>query len=90
MVLMTDGVLRDRIKGLFSEQMNVEVPSHDADLLESGLLDSMGLVDLLVHLEKTFGLTIGLDELNVEDFRSVATIAAVVRTRLQAKQAGPS
>ncbi len=88
--MLTDGVLRDQIKTLFVQHMNVEVPSHETDLLESGLLDSMGLVDLLVHIEKTFGLTIGLEELDVEDFRSVATIAAVVGGRMQAKQARPS
>lgn len=88
--MLTDGVLRDQIKTLFAQHMNVEIPSHETDLLESGLLDSMGLVDLLVHIEKTFGLTIGLEELDVEDFRSVATIAAVVGTRMQAKQARPA
>ena len=89
-MLTTDGALRDQIRGLFSEHMNVEVPSHETDLLESGLLDSMGLVDLLVHIEKTFGLTIGLEDLNVEDFRSVATIAAVVKGRLPGVQARPA
>lgn len=82
----TNGALRDQIQKLFVEEMSLDVPSHDTDLLDNGLLDSMGLVDLLMHLEKTFGLTIGLEELDVEDFRSVTTIAAVVGTRLQTKQ----
>ncbi len=85
-----NGALKDRIRSLFVEQMSLDVPSHDTDLLETGLLDSMGLVDLLMHIEKAFGLTIGLEDLDVEDFRSVTSIAAVVGTRIQAKNAGAS
>lgn len=84
--MLTDDALRDTITTLFVEQMNLDVPSHDTDLLETGRLDSMGLVDLLVHIEKTFGLSIGVEDLDFDHFRSVATIAAMVGTRMQSSR----
>jgi acyl carrier protein len=85
--VLTESALRDKIQTLFVEQLHLEVPSHETDLLETGLLDSMGLVDLLVHIEKTFGLSIGVEELDFDHFRSVTTIAAMVGVRMQAKNA---
>jgi D-alanine--poly(phosphoribitol) ligase subunit 2 len=82
-----NGALKEQIRSLFVQQMSVDVPSHETDLLEAGLLDSMGLVDLLMHIEKAFGITIGLEDLDVEDFRSVNSIAAVVGVRIEAKNA---
>jgi acyl carrier protein len=68
----------DRLRELFAIQLNIRVPSDDTDLLESGLLDSLGLVELLFQVEQTFGLTLHLDELDVEHFRSLRTIGATV------------
>lgn len=71
--------MRARIAGLLDERLALDVPSPDTDLLDEGLLDSLGLVELLVHLEEEFGVTIGLEELDLESFRSVTTIAGFVR-----------
>ncbi len=77
--------LRDQIKKIFTDNLNVEVATDDTDLLENQLLDSMGIVDLLMHIEQHFGVTIGLEELEIEDFRSVGRIASKVGSRLQEK-----
>jgi acyl carrier protein len=60
---------------MFATQLKIEVPSPETDLLNSGMLDSLGLVDLLVEIEKQFGFSIPIENLEVESFRSVATIA---------------
>ena len=57
--------------------LHIEIPSN-TDLIDSGLLDSLMLVNLLLQLEQTFGITVVMDELDLEDFRSVETIAAYV------------
>ena len=74
-------VLRNRITRLLADAMNLEVPSADADLFEAGLLDSLGFVELLVHLEREFGVTTAVDDLKVDNFDSVAHIAAYVAAR---------
>jgi acyl carrier protein len=67
-----------RIQRLFIEALNAEAPSVDADLIESGLLDSLALVELLFALEREFGVAIALEELDIDTFRSVRRIGAFV------------
>ena len=68
---------------LFSEKLNIEVPSPDTDLIESGLLDSLRLVELLLHIEATLGFRIALDEIDLDDLRSVKRIARLLAARMQ-------
>ncbi len=70
----TNGI-HDRIRGIFRTKLNVEVPSADVDIIETGLIDSLTFVDLLLHLEQEFGRKISLESLEVDDFRSVSRIA---------------
>jgi acyl carrier protein len=67
-----------RVRAIFRDRMEVEVPSADTDLFESGLVDSLTFVELLVHLEEEFGRRVSLDELELEDLRSIDRIARVM------------
>ncbi len=61
-----------------TEKVHVEVPSVDTDLLETGILDSITLVELIMHIEETFGITITLKDIEFDRLRSVARIAELV------------
>jgi D-alanine--poly(phosphoribitol) ligase subunit 2 len=69
--------LTQRISKLF-EMMNLEVPAEDADLFEAGLLDSLTFVELLVQLEEQLGVSVSLDQLEPDNFRSIQRIASFV------------
>ena len=66
------------IARLFSEKLLVDVDSPDTDLLGTGLLDSAMLVELLLQLEEQFGINISMEALELEHFRSLRAIAALV------------
>ena len=51
MTVESDADVGRRIEAIFADKLNLEVPSADVDLIEAGLLDSLQLVDLLLHLE---------------------------------------
>jgi len=70
-----------KITALFRDKLELDVPSPETDLLQPGLMDSLKLVDLLVHLEQEFGLTISVENLDVEDVRSLTRIADFVRSQ---------
>jgi len=55
--------------------MGIEVPSPEADLVATGLLDSLALVELLAHLEQSYETRISLEDLDLDNFRYVARIA---------------
>ena len=59
----------------------------DTSLLESGILDSLSLLQLVVFLEGRFGITVGDADLLPEHFATVNTICAYLRTREPEKQA---
>ena len=53
----------------------------DAPLVDSGILDSLSLLRLVVFLEERFGITMGDADLLAENFASVNTICASLRAR---------
>lgn len=75
------------IGDIFERKLHLTVPSPSADLFESGGLDSLSLVELLLQLELEYGLRIQLQELELANFRSIESIAAFVRQRLEGGQA---
>lgn len=74
--------LIQEIQTLFVEKLTLEVPAPDQNLLESGALDSLRLVELLFSLEQHFGIRVAMEELDTEDLRSIESIAQFV-TRQQ-------
>ena len=73
--------IHQKLTELFAKKLNLEVSSVDTDLVETGLLDSLALVELLAQLEETFGISVSTDDLEFENFRSIASIARFVVQR---------
>ena len=76
-----------KLTELFAKKLNLEVSSADTDLVETGLLDSLALIELLAQLEETFGVSVSTDDLELENFRSIASIAGFVDQRMVAVEA---
>ena len=73
-----------RLGALFVESLHIEAPSADTDLFETGILDSLQLVELLLQLEQRFGFRIKIDDIDLEDLRTLARIARLVAARTAA------
>jgi len=67
-----------RLDALFVESFGIEVPSPDADLLELGILNSLQFVELLLQLEEHFGLHVKLEDIDLDDLRTLSRIARLV------------
>ncbi len=70
--------LQQRLTDLFADTLNLEVPSVETDLVESGVLDSLTLIDLLLSLEQEFGVKISLEDVAIDNFRSISSITQFV------------
>ena len=53
------------------------------NLLESGIIDSLGVLELVTFLQSEFSLQVEDDELTPENFQSIHSIAQFVEQRLQ-------
>lgn len=72
---------RERIERILRERMAVEVPAPDTDLFDSGLVDSLAFVELLVGIEEELGQRIALAEIELDDLRSTDRIARLLVSR---------
>jgi acyl carrier protein len=56
------------------------------ELLENGIFDSLGILDVVSVLEKDFSILISDEEMVPQNFRTVATIAAFVANKQVSKK----
>jgi acyl carrier protein len=70
--------LSGKIREIFSDTLNIEVPSDETDLIDAGYIDSLALVELLFAIEREFGVSVPLDALEIDNFRNVRSIGELV------------
>ncbi|HXF97261.1 MAG TPA: acyl carrier protein [Gaiellaceae bacterium] len=75
-----------RVRRIVGDVLAADPPSDDTDLIEEGYIDSLALVETILALEGEFGVSLPLEEVDVDDFRSIASIAMLVEA-LSAGQA---
>lgn len=71
----------EKISTIVCKTLTIDQIDIDKDLFESGLIDSLSLIQLMMELEEGFEITISPEELDVEDYRSVRTMSKMI-TRL--------
>ncbi len=54
----------------------------ETSLLKSGLVDSLGIGDLIMFLEVTFNMKVDVEEMIPDNFDTVASIAAFVERKM--------
>lgn len=54
---------------------------NDANLLDGGAIDSMGLLDVVGFLEERFGIEVDDDDLAPENFQSITDLARFVESK---------
>ncbi len=78
---------KDIVREFISTEMlhdSRETPISDEDqLIESGIIDSLGIMTLLVFLEEKFSLQISGDELIPENFGSITAISDLIDRQLR-------
>jgi len=55
-----------------------DAPRPETSFMETGLVDSTGILELVAHLESAYGVSVADDELIPENLDSVGSIAAFV------------
>ncbi len=56
----------------------IESVAHDRDLLADGIIDSLGITELIAFLEEKYAIKVDDDDIDAENFRSIDGIAAFV------------
>ncbi|HXP81492.1 MAG TPA: phosphopantetheine-binding protein [Verrucomicrobiae bacterium] len=74
--------VREAVTRFLLSSINITKLNDEDDLFESGIVNSLFAVQLMTFLEKTFLMEVGMDDLDIENFKSVnATTAFVMRKK---------
>ena len=71
---------------LFGEEDGL---ADDASLLELGVVDSTGVLELVTHIETTYGFKVADEELVPDNLDSVHSLTEFVQRKKQEAPAGP-
>ena len=72
--------VRQFITGQFS-QARARTLADDDSLLESGIVDSLGVLDIVSFVESEFGISVADEDLIRENFGSIGRIAAYIEAK---------
>ena len=73
--------LAAEIEALCIKKLSIRVSSTDQDLFESGLLDSLSLVQLIVELERHYQVELPIGEIDIAALRSIGEMAQLIGAR---------
>jgi acyl carrier protein len=72
--------IKETVRGFILRSITITKLDDDDNLFESGIVNSLFAVQLMTFIEKTFSIEVGMDDLDVENFKSInATTAFVVK-----------
>ncbi|NUB45447.1 acyl carrier protein [Fertoebacter nigrum] len=76
------------LRSFISAEFAIDVPAHqltdDLDLIDTGIVDSLGVLKLIAFLEGEYDLVITPDELDADLYRSISQIEALISSKQMA------
>jgi acyl carrier protein len=79
--------VRDSIRAFVVETFFVDDFSDEEPFLRSGIIDSMGMLQLVAFIQEQFGIQVLDEELVPENLDSVARVTAFVERKLKNRSA---
>jgi acyl carrier protein len=76
-----DAATRERVRRFVRESFLVDHFADDQPFLDAGIVDSLGMMQLVAFLESEFGIAVDDSELLPENLDSVARAAAFVERK---------
>ncbi|MCU0287156.1 MAG: acyl carrier protein [Acidobacteria bacterium] len=68
---------------------NISVPSldNDFDIFEAGIVNSLFAIELMTFLEKSFAIKVTMDDLDMQNFKSVSAAGQFVLRKKEGQSA---
>jgi acyl carrier protein len=58
----------------------------DENILENGILDSPGIINLVCFIEEEYNITIEQEEMNIDNFESIMSIEKFIENKLNSNE----
>lgn len=86
--MQTDQEIKDKLKGFITSNLiedNTAAPGEKDSLIESGLVSSLGLIQLLDFIRRSFGVELEIAKLTPANFDNIDMMAAYIRKAAKAE-----
>jgi len=70
--------VKESVKRFILSSINIAHLGDNDDLFESGIVNSLFAVQLMTFIEKTFAIEVGMDDLDIDNFKSLNAATAFV------------
>ena len=70
--------IKDFILTEVNPDLGLSTLDDDEPLIDSGIVDSLGVLRILSFLDESFGIDLSGDEIKLENFKSVRTICDLI------------
>lgn len=70
--------LQEHITETYLPDIDPNELGQDLDLLESGVVDSLGVLRLIAWIDKKYGLALGNADVTLDDFRTLSAISELI------------
>ena len=75
--------LATKLQQYLAENMNVEACENDTNLLEEGLVDSMGILELAGFIEQEWSVEMEATDMVMENFETIDAMIAFIQSKLE-------
>ena len=78
MTAIDENEIKETVRSFILSSINLPDLKDDDNLFESGIVNSLFAVQLMTYIEKTFAIEVGMDDLDIENFKSLKATTAFV------------
>jgi acyl carrier protein len=79
--------VKEAVRNFINSSINIDTLGDDENLFESGIVNSLFAVQLMTFVENKFGIEIGMEDLEIANFKSINATAAFVARKSSGKTA---
>jgi len=73
--------IRETVRAFISRSIDISKLDDDVNLFEVGIVNSLFAVQLMTFIERTYALEVGMQDLDIENFKSVNATTAFVASK---------
>jgi acyl carrier protein len=84
--------IQERVRAFVLDNYYVSDPASLADsdsLLETGVVDSTGMLEIILYIEAEFGIAVGDRDTTPQNLETISRIAAFVERKLEGRGVDP-
>ena len=83
MAIQENGSVKESLRRFIQHSVQLPQLADDEDLFATGIVNSLFAVQLVTFIEKTFGLEVDAEDLEIRNFRSLNAATAFVQKKTQ-------